>query len=233
VWNLDGSLLGAFLMYTYERHRWKARERDLFSAVTWTLAALVARLVAEDDAIRALGVAVESRDPEVKGHIDRVTEVAARVGQELELDEATLSAIRRGAYLHDLGKVGTPDAILHKPGRLDDEERRVMQQHAEAGHYVARQLAFLPQAALDIVLYHHERWDGAGYPYGLAGEAIPLTARIFALCDVYDALTSLRPYKAAWSHEEAVAEIREQAGKQFDPQVVRVFLELLGGGYYP
>lgn len=107
------------------------------------------------------------------------------------LDGVTLGAIRRGAYLHDLGKVAMPDAILHKPGRLEPAEKQVMQQHTGAGHNVAQQLAFLPRAALDIVLYHHERWDGQGYPHGLASEAIPLTTRIFAVCDVYDALTSL------------------------------------------
>lgn len=230
VQSRDGKLLGAFLIYTSESQLWNDSERDLFTAVTGTLGTLVARLLAEEDAIRALGVAVESRDPEVKGHIDRVTTLAERVGRAMGLDAAALGAIRRGAYLHDLGKVGTPDAILHKPSWLDDDERQVMQQHVEAGHLVAQQLAFLPQAALDIVLHHHERWDGQGYPHGLKGEAIPLTARIFAVCDVYDALTSQRPYKPAWSRAEAVAEIRAQAGKQFDPDVVAAFLRLVGAG---
>lgn len=213
-------------MYSTTRHRWKARERDLFGAVTWTLAALVTRLVAEDDAIRALGSAVENRDMSVKEHLERVTELAEQLGRALGLDGPTLAALRRGAYLHDLGKLATPDLILHKPGSLTLSERAVMQQHAEAGHRVAQQLAFLPQAALDVVLYHHERWDGLGYPQGLEDEAIPLTARIFAVCDVYDALTSTRPYKPAWSQAEALAEIASQAGKHFDPQVVEAFPKL-------
>ena len=230
----SGTLLGAFLMHSFEVHSWEQREHDLFGAVAATLAALAARLVAEEqalaakeDAIKALGVAVESRAPEVKGRIERVTDLTVRVGQALNLDAGMLAALRWGAHLHDLGKVATPDAILHKPGRLEPAERQVMQQHAEAGHNVAQQLAFLPRSALDIVLYHHERWDGQGYPHGLKGEAIPLTARIFAVCDVYDALTSLRPYKVAWSYERAIAEIAAQAGKQFDPRIVEVFLKLV------
>lgn len=240
VRNRDGALLGAFLMHTLELHEWETRECDLFGAVAATLAALAARLVAEEqaveakeDAIKALGVAVESRDSEVKGHTDRVTDLADRVGRALGLKSDELDALRWGAYLHDLGKVATPDAILHKPGRLDSEEWRVMRQHVESGHRVAQQLAFLPQASRDTVLHHHERWDGQGYPHGLAGEAIPLTARIFSVCDVYDALTSPRPYKSAWSHEDAIAEIVLQAGAQFDPQVVAAFLSLFAGANPP
>jgi putative nucleotidyltransferase with HDIG domain len=156
-------------MHTFERHVCSDSERDLFGAISGTLAALAARFVAEEqalaaevDAIKALGMVVESRDSEVKGHIDRVTELAERVGYAMHLGAEALSAVRRGAYLHDLGKVSTPDAILHKRGALSPEERLVMQQHAEVGHYVAQQLAFLPQATLDTILYHHERWDGHG-----------------------------------------------------------------------
>ena len=229
----SGVLLGAFLMHTFVQHDWEARECDLFGGVAATLAALAARLVAEEqaiaakeDAIKALGVAVESRDSEVKGHTDRVTGLAEQVGLALNLGAGDLDALRWGAYLHDLGKVATPDAILHKPGRLDSDEWQVMRQHVESGYAIVQQLAFLPQAARDTVLHHHERWDGQGYPHGLAGEAIPLTARIFSVCDVYDALTSPRPYKSAWSHEEAISEIVLQTGAQFDPQVVAAVLSL-------
>lgn len=229
----SGALLGAFLMHTFVQHDWEARECDLFGVVAATLAALAARLVAEEqaiatkeDAIKALGVAVESRDSEVKGHTDRVTELAEQVGLALNLDAGERDALRWGAYLHDLGKVATPDAILHKPGRLDSDEWRVMRQHVESGYAIVQQLAFLPQAARNNVLHHHERWDGRGYPHGLKGEAIPLTARIFSVCDVYDALTSSRPYKLAWSHEDAMSEIVLQTGAQFDPRVVAAFLSL-------
>lgn len=230
----QGVLLGAFLMHTFSCHDWNERECNLFGAVAGTVAALAARLVAEEqavqakeDAIKALGIAVESRDSEVKGHTDRVTDLAVRLGTALGLTEASLDALRWGAYLHDLGKVATPDAILHKPGRLDSDEWQVMRQHVETGYQVVQQLAFLPQATRDTVLYHHERWDGRGYPHGLKEEAIPLTARVFSICDVYDALTSLRPYKPAWTHEDAVAEIVLQTGSQFDPQVVAAFLGLV------
>lgn len=213
----QGELLGAFLMHTFSCHAWDEREADLFCAIAGTVAALAARLVAEEqavqakeDAIKALGIAVESRDSEIKGHTDRVTSLAGRVGVALGLSEHELEALRWGAYLHDLGKVATPDAILHKPGKLDSDEWLVMRQHVSAGYQVAHQLNFLPLATLDTVLYHHERWDGQGYPHRLTEEAIPLTARIFSICDVYDALTSPRPYKAAWSHEEALSEIVAQ-----------------------
>jgi putative nucleotidyltransferase with HDIG domain len=240
VLSRDGGLQGAFLMHTFEPHAWSPRECDLFGAVAGTLAALAARLVAEEQAllekenalrakesaIKALGVAVESRDSEVKGHTDRVTELALKVGEAFALPPEERDALRWGAYLHDLGKVATPDAILHKPGRLSDEEWQTMRQHVTAGYRVAAQLEFLPRATLETVLHHHERWDGRGYPHGLQGSEIPLLARIFSVCDVYDALTSQRPYKKAWSHEVALAEIRAQAGKQFDPQVVAVFAGL-------
>ncbi len=235
-----GVLQGAFLMHTFDAHSWEQRECDLFGAVAATLASLAARLVAEERAvaekenalrakeaaIQALGVAVEFRDSEVKGHTDRVTDLAVRTGEMLMLSSDLQEALRWGAYLHDLGKVTTPDAILHKPGELSADEWVVMRRHVEAGHQVATLLPFLPEATLQTILYHHERWDGAGYPHGLAGSEIPLTARIFSVCDVYDALTSDRPYKKAWSHEDALAEIQAQSGRQFDPAVVRAFVAL-------
>lgn len=229
----QGELLGAFLMHTFECHRWSESESELFCAIAGTVAALAARLVAEEqaveakeNAIKALGIAVESRDAEVKGHTDRVTDLSVRVGEALGLSEANLDALRWGAYLHDLGKVATPDAILHKPGKLSSDEWQIMRQHVDAGYRVAKQLSFLPEATLETVLSHHERWDGQGYPHGLEAENIPLTARIFSICDVYDALVSPRPYKSAWSHDEALTEIVSQTGAQFDPQVVAVFLGL-------
>lgn len=229
----QGELLGAFLMHTFEPHTWKEKECGLFSSIAGTIASLAARLVAEEqalqareDAIKALGIAVESRDSEVKGHTDRVTDLSVRVGQALGFTGPELEALRWGAYLHDLGKVSTPDAILHKPGRLDSDEWKVMRQHVDAGYRVAKQLAFLPQATIDTVLYHHERWDGYGYPHSLEGDAIPLVARVFSVCDVYDALVSPRPYKFAWSHEDALSEIVAQTGTQFDPQVIAAFLSL-------
>ena len=240
VLSRGGTLQGAFLMHTFRAHTWKPRECDLFGTVATTLAALAARLVAEEQAfaekenalqakegaIKALGVAVESRDAEVKGHTDRVTDLAISVGEALKLDGQQLEALRWGAYLHDLGKVATPDAILHKPGKLSSSEWAVMRRHVEAGYKVALQLPFLPQETLETILYHHERWDGGGYPHGLAGTKIPLSARIFSVCDVYDALISVRPYKNAWRHDDAIVELQAQAGRQFDPEVIEVFVSL-------
>ena len=236
----QGRLLGAFLMHTFEAHVWLEREAELFGAVAGVLANLAARLVAEEqaeearrvalaareDAIRSLGLAVENRDSEVKGHTDRVTDLALRIGGALGLDEAQLNALRWGAYLHDVGKISIPDAILHKPGRLTGDEWQIMKTHAQTGYLFAERLTFLPQETLQTVLHHHERWAGGGYPHNKKGEDIPLLARIFSVCDVYDALTSKRPYKEPWSHEAAVAEIQKQAGEQFDPAVVEAFLNI-------
>jgi PAS domain S-box-containing protein/putative nucleotidyltransferase with HDIG domain len=176
---------------------------------------------------RALGLALEYRDYETKGHTDRVAELALHFGRALGLGTDTLQAVQWGAYLHDLGKVAISDAILLKPGKLSDEEFAIIKQHTLYGFEMCRDIPFLPVATRELVRSHHERFDGTGYPDALAGEAIPLAARLFSLVDVYDALTSERPYKRAWSHQEAVAEIRSQSGKQFDPALVEVFLEVL------
>lgn len=177
-------------------------------------------------ALRALGLTLEARDRETQGHTDRVTARASRLGQALSLDAEALDALRLGAYLHDLGKMVVPDRILLKPGPLTPQERSEMQLHAAEGERLVRALGFVPQGALELVRHHHERWDGSGYPDRLAGEAIPLLARIFAVIDVHDALVSERPYKRAWTAHEALHEIRRQSGQQFDPRVVEAFVGL-------
>ncbi|WP_197050728.1 HD domain-containing phosphohydrolase [Deinococcus sp. YIM 77859] len=182
---------------------------------------------AREGTLLALGLALEARDFETRGHTTRVVQLAAALGAALGLSPAQQRALRDGAYLHDLGKVQVPDAVLLKPGPLTPQEWALMQQHAVAGEAIARHIPGLSPEALGVVRHHHERWDGLGYPDGLAGEAIPLLARIFAVCDVFDALTSARPYKPAWSWEAALQEIGAQAGRHFDPQVVRVFFRLL------
>jgi HD-GYP domain-containing protein (c-di-GMP phosphodiesterase class II) len=148
-----------------------------------------------------------------------------RFVEHMQIPPDQWDAIRQGALLHDIGKLGIPDAILLKHGSLTVQERQVMQQHAVYGYNVLAPIINLRQT-LDITLYHHERWDGSGYPYGLRGEQIPLVARLFAVVDVFDALTSDRPYRSAWSHSQAIAYIKEQAGHQFDPRVVELFLEI-------
>jgi HD-GYP domain-containing protein (c-di-GMP phosphodiesterase class II) len=132
--------------------------------------------------------------------------------------------VRRGAWLHDIGKMGVPDGILLKPGKLTDEEWVIMKKHPQFAHDLLYPIEFL-RPALDIPFAHHEKWDGSGYPRGLVGEQIPQAARIFAIVDVFDALTSDRPYRAAWSYEKALDYIQEQAGTHFDPAVVEAFIQ--------
>lgn len=174
---------------------------------------------------RALGVALEHRDLETRGHTDRVVAMSQRFARALGFTPRQVQAITWGAYLHDLGKVAMPDAILLKPGRLTKEEFAVIKRHTLIGEAMCRDIPFLPDTTRQLIRSHHERWDGTGYPDGIAGEAIPLKARMFAIVDVYDALLSKRPYKRAWSRAEAEAELRKQAGEQFDPELVPVFLD--------
>ncbi|MEF3272814.1 MAG: HD-GYP domain-containing protein [Chloroflexus sp.] len=149
-----------------------------------------------------------------------------RIARRMGIDDETLVHIRRGALLHDIGKIGVPDAILNKPSPLNDEEWAIMRTHPTLAYELLHPIAFLAPA-IDIPWCHHERWDGSGYPRGLRGEEIPLAARIFAVADVYDALTSDRPYRTAWSPVQALAYIRAQAGRQFDPDVVAVMVTML------
>ncbi|MGY2896965.1 HD-GYP domain-containing protein, partial [Deinococcus sp. UYEF24] len=176
-----------------------------------------------------LGIALEARDFETQGHTTRAAGMAASLGERLGLSSTELGHLQQGAYLHDLGKLCIPDEILRKPGRFTPEEWTTMQGHVQQGYDLATRIPGLPQDILDVIRSHHERWDGGGYPDGLSETDIPLGARIFAVCDVYDALISDRPYKRAWSHEAAVLEVERQAGRHFDPEVVRVFLSLMVG----
>ena len=174
---------------------------------------------------RAFGVALEARNYETAGHTDRVSDRAVAFARRLGLPPEELRAIQWGAYLHDVGKLAIPDAILLKPGRLTPDEFEVVRQHADIGDRMIRDLAFLPAATRQIVRHHHERWDGGGYPDGLAGPDVPLPARLFALVDVHDALRRERPYKSAWSAEATREEIARCAGTQFDPALTTAFLE--------
>ena len=149
-----------------------------------------------------------------------------RLAEFMGMSEEELVHVRRGALLHDIGKMGVPDSILLKPGKLDPEEWAIMKQHTTYAFDFLAPIPFL-RPALDIPHCHHERWDGTGYPRGLQGEQIPLAARVFAVVDVHDALTSDRPYRKAWNEERTLAHIREQSGAHFDPAVVDAFLELM------
>ena len=178
--------------------------------------------------IRCLTRAADYKDNETGNHIMRIGESAALLARAYGMDLPWVELLRQAAPMHDVGKIGIPDSILSKPGRLTEEERTVMNTHAQIGHDILQDADPSPLLSLaaEIALHHHERWDGSGYPQGLAGEAIPLSARIVALCDVYDALRSPRPYKTAWPVEKAQAFIREQAGKHFDPQLVQLMESL-------
>lgn len=180
-----------------------------------------------EGSLLALGLALEARDLETSGHTERVVALAERLGRRLKLSPKQLSALRQGAYLHDLGKLSIPDAILLKPGKLESDEWDLMKSHSDKGFELASLVSGIHPEALLVIRHHHERWDGTGYPHGLKGEAIPLLARIFALCDALDALTSKRPYKAAWPLETALEKLRETAGSHFDPELVEPFIESL------
>jgi len=182
---------------------------------------------AYDGTLRSLVAALDARDSETGGHSSRVAELTAAIGEEMGIprDREQGRIIAWGALLHDVGKIAVPDAILRKPGRLDDAEWVQMRSHARAGFDIVKGVEFLAPAA-EIVLAHHERYDGAGYPRGLAGEDIPLGARIFMIADTFDAITSARPYKAALPVEEALAEILRNSGTQFDPAAVKAFLRV-------
>ena len=184
---------------------------------------------AYDATIQGWSAALELRDMETEGHSRRVTEATLRLATEMNVPDWELPHIRRGALLHDIGKMAIPDSILHKPGKLTKEEWEIMHQHPIFAYQLLSKIDYL-KPALDIPYYHHEKWDGTGYPFGLKGTQIPLAARIFAVIDVWDALLSDRPYRKAWKEEKVIAYIKDQAGKHFDPDVVRVFLNLLKAG---
>ncbi|MCJ7717560.1 MAG: GAF domain-containing protein, partial [Anaerolineales bacterium] len=181
---------------------------------------------AYDRTIEGWAQALELRDMETEGHSRRVVEMTLNLASELGVNDKDLIHVRRGALLHDIGKMGVPDAILQKPGPLNDEEWDVMRKHPIYAKEWLSSIPFL-QPALDIPSYHHEKWDGTGYPDGLKGKEIPLNARIFAIIDVWDALGSDRPYRKAWPRKKALKYMQEQSGIHFDPQVVDGFIKYL------
>ncbi|GEM49760.1 HD domain-containing phosphohydrolase [Deinococcus cellulosilyticus] len=180
-----------------------------------------------EETLKAIGMVLEYRDYETKGHTDRVVQLSDLLGRALGINGDELDALRWGAYLHDTGKIAIPDHILLKPGRLTPEEFEQVKKHSEIGFEMLKNIPSLPQATLDVILHHHERWDGNGYPAKMAGYSIPLAARIFTVVDVYDALISRRPYKEPFTHEAAMAEIQRCANSMFDPEVVKVFSEVM------
>jgi PAS domain S-box-containing protein/putative nucleotidyltransferase with HDIG domain len=199
-----------------------ARER----AMTDLEATNLALTNAYDSTLEGWVRALDLRDRETEGHTKRVTKLTVELARRMGVPEDDLVHVRRGALLHDIGKIGIPDAVLKKPGPLDEDEWKLMRQHPVWAHEMISAVDFL-QPALDIPYCHHERWDGEGYPRGLAGESIPLSARVFAVVDVWDALLSDRPYSEAWDEDRVLAYLRKQAGGHFDPTVVEEFLGML------
>lgn len=235
--NDEGKALGETLLFIEPEWRPDAIDYEFMTDLAHTLSMLVARLLvnevlrvreieleeARTDAIRRLGAASEYRDNETGMHVMRMTHFATAIGKAMGLSIEEREILTITAPMHDVGKIGISDAILLKPGRLTEDEYEVMKTHTEIGEHLLQGDDALIRAARDIAAHHHERWDGKGYPYGLVGENIPVHARICAIADVFDALTSVRPYKEPWPVEEAVAWVNGQAGSHFDPSAVEAF----------
>jgi putative nucleotidyltransferase with HDIG domain len=181
-------------------------------------------LDAYDKSLEGWAKALELRDRETEGHTRRVTNLTVALAQSLGISGEKLENIRRGALLHDIGKVGVPDQILHKPSQLTAEEFSVIKNHPQYAYDMLSEISFL-KGAIDIPYCHHEKWDGSGYPQGLEQTDIPLAARIFAVVDVWDAVTSDRIYRASMSREAAIQILKDGSGSHFDPMVVDAFLE--------
>lgn len=235
---LQGLGVGAddYITKPYDRHELRARlvgitqlnryrkllqERENFAQAHDQL------LSAYNATIEGWSRAMELRDRETEGHAQRVTELTLQLARAMFVSEDQLIHIRRGALLHDIGKLGIPDSVLHKPGPLTADEWSIMYQHPQYAYDMLAPIPYL-HPALDIPYCHHEKWDGTGYPRGLQGEDIPLAARLFCIVDTWDALTSDRPYRPAWSLEDALVYLREQAGLHFEPNVVDLFYKVMG-----
>src|SRR5512133_1827270 len=182
--------------------------------------------------LRMLTGAIEARDPYTRGHSSRVTELAEAGARRLGWTEERIESLRLGGPLHDIGKLAVSHEVLHKEGRLDAKALAEIREHPKTGAKLLLRGAGL-RAAIPYVLYHHERWDGSGYPSGKAGEEIPLEARLLAVADAFDAMTSDRPYRRALSQAEALAEVERCAGTQFDPRIAQIFLELFAEAELP
>ena len=183
--------------------------------------------LAYDATIEGWSRAMDLRDKETEGHTQRVTELTVQLAQAMGMSDEQIVHIRRGALLHDMGKLGVPDQILLKPGKLNDDEWMIMRQHPQYAYDMLSAIDYL-RPALDIPYCHHEKWDGTGYPRGLKGQQIPMAARLFAIVDVWDALTSARPYREAWSKDRVLEHIQSGSGTHFDPAVVELFVRVVG-----
>lgn len=238
-----GQVKGMLEVYLHTRRPLDAEWSDLFETLAGQIAIAVNNAsllddlqrsnvelsMAYDATIEGWSRALDLRDCETEGHSQRVTEITLKIARTLDMSDEQLVHVRRGALLHDIGKMGVPDSILLKPSQLDDAEWKIMRKHPRLGFDMLSPIYYL-RPALDIPYCHHEKWDGSGYPRGLKGEEIPLAARLFAVVDVYDALTSDRPYRKAWPKEKTRQYIHEQSGRHFDPLVASVFLKMFDEG---
>ena len=238
---LKENSIGALIIGTTDKtHHFTTNETNLCNILSFqvSLAVSNAKLFEEaqqaiseithayDATLEGWSLALEMRDHDTDEHTNRVTELTVALARRMGISESELDNIRRGALLHDIGKMGIPDAILRKPDVLSESEWETMKTHPELAYQFLSKIDYL-NSAIDIPLCHHEKWDGTGYPRSLKGEEIPLIARIFAVVDVFDALISDRPYRKAWQREIALDYIRNQSGKHFDPKAVEEFLEML------
>jgi HD-GYP domain-containing protein (c-di-GMP phosphodiesterase class II) len=177
------------------------------------------------DMVKTLAFVVEAKDPSTRAHLERTHDYAAVLAKVIDADLAGDQCLRYGFLLHDVGKIGVPEAILNKPGPLDEEEWLIMRTHPQIGVQMVSGIKSLGPA-VEVIRSHHERWDGHGYPAGLGGEEIPLSARVFSVCDAFDAMTSDRPYRRAMPYEQAIEEIDAGAGSQFDPAMAAAFVSI-------
>jgi putative nucleotidyltransferase with HDIG domain len=190
---------------------------------------LIKSLGTEDEAVYfSLAQTVELKDPYTKGHCDRVARYAVSLAEAAGLDQSVITDIKHGSWLHDCGKIGVPEGVLNSPGRLNDEDMETVMQHPRWGSEVARQ-ARMSDTVINIILYHHEQYDGKGYPSGLNGDAIPIEARIVAIADVFDALYSDRPYRKAYDFDRALDILKEMTESHFDPSLMELFLPIAEG----